>query len=751
MEEITSKFTQHLKEALAKSLALVVESKQQTVEPIHLLWALAQQTDSIASQLLTQVGVKKEQLEKFVKLQVVGQEPRTPIPNLSEETKIILEKAVITAATHQHKFISTEHLLFGLLQMRTEDVLEFFQKESVDYYSLQSQLKQALALTVQIPLSIPSQQEDFFAEQDDILDQEHALDYFTKNLTDNEYQKKQIPIIGRDKEINRICTILGRKTKNNPVLVGDPGVGKSAIVEGLAQRILANKIPTLKNHKIYALNLASLLAGTMYRGSFEARLQELIDEIKQDPKSILFIDELHTIVGSGANTGTLDVANILKPALARGEIKCIGATTFEEYKKWIESDGALERRFQKLLIEEPSKQETKSILCGIKNAFGSHHHLNYPDAILDLILDLSDSQFPNKRFPDKAIDLMDEVGSYAKFHRSEIKKATQELVIETLCAITGAKQSDIKRQTKQLLQEIEKTLSDNIFGQQDVIKNVSHILKCARLGLKDGQKPMASFLFVGPSGVGKTELAKQIAKAFFHGPRPILRLDMSEYKEAFNASKLLGSPAGYIGYKDANVLADHIRNYPRSVILFDEIEKAHPDIHNLLLQILEEGTLRDATGRELSFQHAVIILTSNAGQELFAKGRIGFGSNNQVSETEIRASLEDVLRGELLNRIERICQFNILSTDTLRQIAKQKLKSLAQKAQKNNLDVIFDDAIINIIAENSSKKHGARGIDQQINQKIEPIIINALLHPKTGKKIKIKVNNKGNFSILPKK
>ncbi len=747
MLEITSRFTQHLKETLAKSLSIVVSSNCKTVFPIHLLLALAQQEDSIASKILQQNGVKKENLEQFIKNEYSGQELPTPIPNLSEETKIILENAVITAATHEHRFISTEHLLFGILETQTDDVRKFFQKESVNISQLQNTIKQTLSLTLQIPISIPQEQEEYFAQQNDEIETQRALDYFTKNITNLEYRKTQTPVIGRSNEIERLCVILGRKTKNNPVLVGDPGVGKSAIVEGLAQLIAQNKIPSLKNHNIYSLNISSLIAGTMYRGSFETRLQQLINELKDEKNSILFIDELHTIVGAGSNSGTMDVANILKPALAKGEIKCIGATTYEEYKKWIESDGALERRFQKIQVEEPSVDETRAILQGIKKSFATHHNVNYTDQIIDLMLELSNKYFPDKRFPDKAIDLMDEVGSYARKHKPDVKKITQELVIDAICSITSMKHEAIKKQTKQSLNEIEKTLGQKIIGQEDSIAKVSHALKRARVGIRDEQKPVASFLFIGPSGVGKTELAKQIAKEYFQGPRNILRLDMSEYKEAFNASKLLGSPAGYIGYKDSNVLADHIHNYPRSVILFDEIEKAHPDVLNLLLQILEEGTLRDASGRELSFKHAIIILTSNAGHKLFSAGGIGFEKNNAISESEIRSTLEDILRPELLNRIDLICPFKTLSDEALAQITIQKLECLAQKVQKHGLKMSFDDGVVDKLVNKSQKTHGARALEQQIIQYIEPLIVDELLAKNTKKQIKIKFSQKSGLYL----
>ncbi len=735
MQEITAKFTNHLKEALAKSLAFVVESKQNTVNPIHLLWALALQPDSVAAKILQNAGVTRSKLETYISNQQMKPQKPLSIPNLAEDTKIIIEKAVITANMYNHSYISTEHLLSGLLQVQSDEIMRFFANEKIDTSDVQTQIKQTLNMTIQIPMQQP--QEEFMIEQEELSESERALEFFAQELTHPEYLKEQTPVIGRDKEIYRLCTILGRKTKNNPVLVGDPGVGKSAIVEGLAQRIAKGKIKTLKGHTVHSLNLASLLAGTMYRGSFEARIQQLIDELKENNSAILFIDEMHTIVGSGANSGSLDAANILKPALARGDIRCIGATTFEEYKKWIESDGALERRFQKIQVEEPSKEETRTILKGIKKSYGAHHDVSYSDSVLDLILELSDVHFPDKCFPDKAIDVMDEIGAFATQKTKRVKTITQSLVIEAISHMTGLPKATLKQQKTQTLRNLPKQLSEAIIGQDNVIRSVSHTLQRAHIGLSDKHKPLASFLFVGPSGVGKTELAKQIAKHYFKGPRPLLRLDMSEYKESFNASKLLGSPAGYVGYKDTNVLADHIRNYPHSVILFDEIEKAHPDIHNLLLQILEEGSIRDATGRELSFAHSIIALTSNAGQELFTRGAVGFGSNDSIHETEVRSKLEEILRPELLNRLDSICAFDALGINTLKKIAKQQLDRLSEKLADRNIECAFAPSTINTIIKGASKQHNARGIHQFIAQNIESLIVQQILDNKKQKTLKI--------------
>jgi len=735
MQEITAKFTDHLKEALAKSLAFAVESKQNTVSPIHLLWALSYQQDSIAAKILINAGVSKNKLENYIANQAMKKQKPLTIPNLAEETKIVIEKAVITASLHSHSYISTEHLLSGLLQVQPDEIMRFFAQEKIDTHNVQTQIKQTLNMTVQIPFQ--QLQEEFTADEDEPAEPERALEYFAQELTDSEYLEYQTPIIGRDQEIHRLCTILGRKTKNNPVLVGDPGVGKSAIVEGLAQRIAKGDIKALKGHTIHALNLASLLAGTMYRGSFEARLQQLIEELQDDPKTILFIDEMHTIVGSGSNGGSLDAANILKPALARGDIRCIGATTFEEYKKWIESDGALERRFQKIQVEEPTKEETRVILQGIKKSYSSHHGVSYSDDVIDSILELSDIHFPEKYFPDKAIDVMDEIGSFTSQKTKEIKKITNSLVIEALSHITGLPESTLKQQKTQKIKNLQKQLSNKIIGQNKVIDTVTQNLQRAHLGFGEKHKPLASFLLVGPSGTGKTELAKQIAKHYFQGQRPLLRLDMSEYKEAFNASKLLGSPAGYVGYKDTNVLADHIRNYPHSVILFDEIEKAHPDIHNLLLQILEEGSIRDATGRELSFAHSIIILTSNAGQELFTRGSMGFGSETSLHSTEIRSRLEEILRPELLNRLDSICTFDSLRSNSLKKIAAMELDRLLKKLTDQNIECSFAPSTIDVIIKGSSKQHGARGISQYITQNIEPLIIKKMLDKKKTNKIRI--------------
>ncbi|MBT3230587.1 ATP-dependent Clp protease ATP-binding subunit [Candidatus Uhrbacteria bacterium] len=745
MQEITAKFTNHLKEALARSLAFVVESQQNTVNPIHLLWALSLQSESIAAKILKNEGITQNKLEGYIANQEMKAQRPLSIPNLAEETKVIIEKAVITANMYSHTYISTEHLLSGLLQVQSEEIMRFFSQQKVDTDNVQVKVKQTLSMTVQIPMK--QDQEEFPIDNDDAEEPERALEYFAQELTDAHYVKNGTPIIGRGSEIDRLCTILGRKTKNNPILVGDPGVGKSAIVEGLAQRIAQGKIKTLQGHSVHALSLSSLLAGTMYRGSFEARMQQLIDELKEDPKTILFIDEIHTIVGSGSNNGSLDTANILKPALAKGEIRCIGATTFEEYKKWIESDGALERRFQKIQVEEPSIDDTRQILQGVRKSYGKHHDVHFPDNVIESILELSATHFPDKNFPDKAVDVMDEIGAYAAQQTKSIKRISNKLVIEALSCMTGLPESTLKQKKTKKLQELAKNLSNELFGQNHNVEKVTQTLQRSHIGLGEPHKPLASFLFVGPSGVGKTELAKQIAKHYFSGPKPLLRLDMSEYKEAFNASKLLGSPAGYVGYKDTNVLADHIRKYPHSVILFDEIEKAHPDIHNLLLQILEEGSIRDASGRELSFAHSIIILTSNAGHEMFARGTVGFGSNDSIHKIEIRSKLEEFLRPELLNRLDNICAFDSLESKTLQMIARQQLNKLSDKLTRKNIDCSFAASTVETIVSQSSKQHGARGIHQYIAQNIEPLIVQRLLEKSKTKNLQIKPKNSNTFMI----
>lgn len=820
MNDIVSKFTNHLKNVLTRALCLVVETKGEAIEPIHLLWALSTQKGCVAAEILMKANVDFDALKRSAGDS--GNIPSTPIsheqnfiPVLSEAAKNVIEKAVLTANVYEHRYVGTEHLLSGIMQVSPDDVQNFFRDASVNVATIQKNLGTVFKTTASFP-DFPEQKAvtDALQELESLhMDQLHdhgdeedakttAIDYFTDDMTDEEYVKEFTPVIGRDDEIRRMTKILSRKQKNNPILVGKPGVGKTAIVEGLAKKIVSGNVPpALEGRKILRLDLASMIAGTMYRGEFESRLRQLIDEVADRPEVILFIDEVHTLMGAGAASGSLDASNILKPALARGEIRCIGATTPGEFKKHIEPDGAFERRFQQVQVREPSSEETLEILRGIKPYYEEHHDVKYAPEALERCVELAERYFPGKSFPDKAIDLMDEAGAGATILRKKAKTSGVAALKKELEQVLEEKQKavveerfrdaiDLKNRKESLELEISKSkkttskkqntlvdvdiitqtvaemleipvqdlaapearklralsakLRGDVIGQNDAVDKVADAVARAKLGLAKPKKPLASFLFLGPSGVGKTLLAQSLAKQLFPNEEAFLRLDMSEYAEPYTISKLIGSPAGYVGYRENTKLTDHVKQNPHCVILFDEIEKAHPDVHNLLLQILDDGMMTDATGRKINFRNAIVIITSNAGREAFAGSGLGFGGVEQDGvNARIRGKLEDTFRPELLNRIEHTCIFNPLDEKTLEKIVKKELKDLQVRLSDREISCRFTSSVAKHIAAQVNAKHGARDVHRVIQNLIEHQITGLLLE-KSGFVSEIAVSAKKN-------
>jgi len=863
MNNISQKFTEYLKRVFTEAQNVASEFNFSEITPEHLFYGLSLIDGSLAKEILNKLGVQSMRVKAlffYVNLPFIGkastkklinqkiisvkkdesfiQSPffkketnsdlfppkKTDFSNeikilpLSSLTKKILTRAVLIAAQNQHKYIGTEHLLFALIQSDIPSLDKIWKDRKIDAKNFKKQMKDIIKATSKfsqlINPFINQKAKDFLKTKKD-----SALNFFCTNLTDPKIQKSIDSVIGREEEINRLIDILSRRTKNNPILIGEPGVGKTAIVEGLAKKITLGQVPTiLINKKIFTLDLSAVVAGASFRGEFEIRFKQIIDEIKKDPNIILFIDEIHTLVGTGNAPGSLDAANILKPALAHGEIRLIGATTFNEYKKYIEEEAALERRFQPILVNEPTAETTLQILKGLKNNYENFHQISITEEALSAACFLSEQYLPLKFLPDKAIDLIDESAARIKVMKTknnsgiEIKKLKDELEILEEEKINAILKEDFKKaiflkeQTKELLKKIneltqktkekkreilgeitekdiretiskitkipiqklisdekkqlldlEKILKEKIIGQDEIIKKISECIRRSRLGLMPSNRPLGSFLFLGPSGVGKTELAKILAQVIFVDKNAFIRIDMSEFSESFNISKLIGAPAGYVGYRESGKLTDAVKIRPYSLVLFDEIEKAHHDVLNLLLQVLEDGHLTDAIGRKINFKNTIIIMTSNVGVEKFNQdASMGFDTKNKKENKVSKENYEEIkkqilkdlplrFRPEFLNRLDKILVFQPLNFEDLEKIVFLQIKELNKNLATKNLKLELTNETINFIVKKiSTIEQGARLIRQTIQDLIVNQIARGILKDKFKKNqtIKVCVENK---------
>lgn len=814
--DIFNKFTKHLKNALKIAGFLAKKENLTAVEPIHLLQGILKQPGSLAAEILHKNGLAENNPlgENQLNAKIITLE-------LSAAAQKIITKMLNLAFEYRHLYIGTEHLLMSLLLLPDDKILTLFQEKNISFAKLKNSLETVLSSTSNFSdltdifseLMTGQLPEEKNFESKNLPREKSLLELFSTDLTSQQIQQRIDPVIGRQAEIDRLIQILSRRNKNNPLLLGDPGVGKTAIVEGLAKKISQGDVPNiLKNKKILSLDLSLMLAGTMYRGEFEARLKNILEEIKQDPDIIIFIDELHNIIGAGSTTGgTMDAANIIKPALARGEIRCIGATTINEYRKYIESDPALERRFQTIQVSEPNREQTVSILKGLRQYYELFHQVEIKDEALVLAVDLSIRYLPEKFLPDKAIDLIDETASRAKirykhsplqkklFTLSEkikdiaqrkyqaiteenydlaikikdeeykLKKDYQNVekklaqhppqkptitaadISQVVAQITNIPLAYLNQQTDLRIANLEKNLNKNIIGQSEVITEICSIIKRSQLGLSNHNKPIGSFLFLGPSGVGKTETAKRLATEYFGSEQSLIRIDMSEFSESFNISKLIGAPAGYVGYKEGGKITDAIRRRPYSVILFDEIEKGHPDVFNLLLQILDEGNLTDAEGRKINFKHSIIIMTSNLASDKFNNAQ-NFGFNQtkdgkkftaEQIKQQVVQELEQEFKPELLNRLDKIIVFNPLDKTSLKKIVKLQLAELLNNLNKRGLTINFTTSVINHLATISiSENKGAREIRRNIEKHLGQPLAEAFLQNSHKKQFNISLRNK---------
>ncbi|MFA7315104.1 MAG: ATP-dependent Clp protease ATP-binding subunit [Candidatus Magasanikbacteria bacterium] len=810
-QKLIDNFSTHLKNVIAKSISLATFKKSEMVEPIDLFYSLIEEKGCVAAEIL-----KKFNLDEKLTKKVFGnlkKEDRNltslNLPELSPKSRQIIEKSLIIAHEKKHAYIGTEHLLYSLVYSKNLEIKELLNSLDIDQKYIKDQLIIVFQNDTKFANLNKEDDDEYLNETEEypmmppmpmpqkMSKAKSAIIQFTTNLTTKAEQKNIDEVIGRDTEIERIINILARRTKNNPILVGEPGVGKTAIVEGLAKKIAEGKVPDiLKKKQILSLDLTSLVAGTIYRGEFESRLKQIIDECSHNQNYILFIDELHNIIGAGSNQGTMDAANILKPALARGQLHCIGATTYDEYKKYISQDPALERRFQKVDVEEPTYEETLQILHGLKKYYEAFHHVNIGQKTIEEAVLLSNRYIHDNFQPDKSIDLLDEASGFV---RSKQKSDKEELHIFALekqiadCqeqknfAIAEEKLKEaikIKKQIDQLEKQIEKAksnhtkniplskvspehiryivsqkmhidksildkneweildslednLNKNIIGQTSQIKKLVRTFKSASLGLHKN-KPFASLLFVGPSGVGKTELAKHIAQELYHDDKAFIKLDMSEFSEGHSVSKLLGSPAGYIGYKDRNPFIEQIKKRPYSVIIFDEIDKAHKDVSKLLLQILDEGTLADNQGKKIKLKHSVVIMTTNIGSELYKNKGIGFDGQNEEAknlEKNIQNKLKEQLDDAILSRISNIIIFNTLNKDDIAKITEKQINEISTHLQETRKITLSSDkqALEKLISQIKYEDYGARNIAQVVADTIQDLLVENLKNKKKNK------------------
>lgn len=785
---IYGRFTKKAETALLHARECAIALGHNYIGTEHILWGLVREGTGIAASVLLNNGVNEERIRNKIKELIGTGDGSTQNLAYTPRTKRVLELSYAEARRMGQNYIGTEHILIGIMREGESVAVKILMDLGVDIRKLYEGV--LTNLSEDTPMAAARNN----PKATDL--ETPTLDQFGRDLTAYARDGKVDPVVGRDKEIERVVQILSRRTKNNPCLIGEPGVGKTAICEGLAQKIVEGNVPeTLKDKRVVSLDLSSMVAGAKYRGEFEDRLKKAIEEIRNAGNVVLFIDELHTIVGAGAAEGAIDAANILKPLLSRGEIQIIGATTLDEYRKHIEKDAALERRFQPINVGEPTEEEAIEILKGIRDKYEAHHKVKITDSAIEAAVRLSTRYITDRFLPDKAIDLIDEASSKVRLksftaptdlkdlerkiediHKmkedaivsQEFEKAaalrdeenklkeelkakkeawkmensihTQTVTEEEIAAIvgswTGIPVSRLAQEESERLKNMESVLHQRVIGQEEAVKAVARAIRRGRVGLKDPKRPVGSFIFSGPTGVGKTELSKALAEALFGDESLMIRIDMSEYMEKHSVSRLVGSPPGYVGYDEGCQLTEKVRRKPYSVVLFDEIEKAHPDVFNILLQILDDGRLTDSTGRTVDFRNTVIIMTSNVGgKDIVEPKRLGFGSVEENAAKDyadmkknVMTELKKTFRPEFLNRVDEIIVFHPLSRDEIKQIASLMLAETAKRMKSNDITVTFTEAVKDYLAEKGyDKTYGARPLRRKIQEEIEDRIAEAIL------------------------
>lgn len=807
------RFTEKAEKAMAFSQQSAVELGHNYVGTEHILLGLVKEGSGVAARVLQAQGITEEKILKEIE-ELIGRGEtagETPI-GFTPRTKRVLEIAFKEARRMGQGYIGTEHLLLGIMKEGESVAVRIMIDLGVEPPKLLAELVKVL--NEEAPGSTGAPKNGGSGSNTPTLNQ------FGRDLTDMARDGKIDPVIGRDTEIERIIQILSRRTKNNPCLIGEPGVGKTAIAEGLAQKIVEGNIPEILNDKrVVTLDVSSMVAGAKYRGEFEERLKKAMEEIRKAGNVILFIDELHTIVGAGAAEGAIDASNILKPSLARGEIQVIGATTLNEYRKHIEKDAALERRFQPITVGEPSKEEAVEILKGVRDKYEAHHRVKITDEALEAAVKLSDRYITDRFLPDKAIDLVDEAASRVRLktftappdvknmeerverlnkekedaiRHQEFEKAarirddeqklkneldkirnewhqknqtktdtvTESEIEDIVASWTGIPVKKLAEEESERLLKLEDTLHNRVIGQDEAVKSISKAIRRGRVGLKDPKRPVGSFIFLGPTGVGKTELCKTLAEAMFGDEKALIRVDMSEFMEKHSVSKLVGSPPGYVGYDEGGQLTEKVRRKQYSVLLFDEIEKAHPDIFNILLQILEDGRLTDSQGRVVDFRNTIIIMTSNVGARTITEPkRLGFSVGNDESaknyedmKKNVMGELKKTFRPEFLNRIDDIIVFHPLSEDNIKEIVKLMLDVLIKRLKQNEINLeVSDEATSYLAKKGFDPIFGARPLRRAIQSMLEDMLAEEMLEGKIKAGDSVRVELDGEKFVINKR
>jgi ATP-dependent Clp protease ATP-binding subunit ClpC len=783
-------FTTKANEALNEAVRSAEGMGHTYIGSEHLLLGLLRIGSGVAAAVLNKKGITAEKFEEFIKLEIGCGTPTKLSPEyFTPRSKKVIESAMSNASEMGKKYVGTEHLLIGILSDSDNYAIRFLSALGIDIASITSEAVTASGIDIKAAAKGSNQKENKKIEN---------LSKYGTDLTAEAEKGNLDPGIGREKEIERVIGILCRRTKNNPCLIGEPGVGKTAVAEGLAQKIASGEVPEiLVGKRVFTLNLTGMVAGTKYRGDFEERIKTVVDEVIKNKNIILFIDEVHTLIGAGSAEGATDAANILKPSLARGEFQLIGATTISEYRKNIEKDSALERRFQPVMVSEPSEEDALLILKGLRDKYEAHHKVKISDEALSSAVKLSARYISDRFLPDKAIDLIDEAASRVRLSSSamppELKEleeqiesaesekdeaiaseeferaaalrdaeirlrekynslnekwqeekghtngtVTEEDIAGIVSLWTSIPVSQLTEEESARLLRLEEELHNRVIGQNEAVTAVAKAIRRGRVGLKDPKRPIGSFIFSGPTGVGKTELCKALASSLFGSENMMIRLDMSEYMEKHTVSRLVGSPPGYVGFEEGGQLTEKVRRNPYSVVLFDEIEKAHPDVFNMLLQILEDGILTDSQGRRVDFKNTVIIMTSNVGARKITEKKISFGFGESAEETNISeqvlSELKATFRPEFLNRVDDIIVFSKLKFEEIGLIAENMLKNLKERLKNLEIDFSWDDSVKNALAEKGfDEVYGARPLRREIQNKIEDKLSENILEGKIKK------------------